>query len=58
MEKLLLSFVLFIVAATSLIAQDLSPYHHIIKYNTPQLLDQKVSGAKLIFRAVLCSILV
>jgi len=27
-------------------------------YNTPQLLDQKVSGAKLIFRAVLCSILV
>ena len=27
-------------------------------YNTSQLLDQKVSGAKLIFRAVLCSILV
>ena len=27
-------------------------------YNTPQLLDQKVSGAKLIFRAVLSSILV
>ena len=29
-----------------------------IKYNTPQLLDQKVSYAKLIFFAVLCSILV
>ena len=27
-------------------------------YNTPQLLDQKISGAKLIFRAVLCSILI
>jgi len=31
MEKLLLLLVLFIVAATSVIAQDLSPYHHIIK---------------------------
>jgi hypothetical protein len=30
MEKLLLSLVLFIVAATSVIAQDLSPYHHIM----------------------------
>jgi type I restriction enzyme M protein len=28
------------------------------KYNTPQLLDQKVSDAKLIFSAVLCCILV
>ena len=27
------------------------------KYNTPQLLDQKVSDAKLIFRVVLSSIL-
>jgi len=31
MEKLLLSLVLFIVAATSVNAQDLNPYHHIIK---------------------------
>lgn len=31
MEKLLLSLLLLIVAATSVIAQDLSPYHHIIK---------------------------
>ena len=31
MEKLLLLLVLCIVAATSLIAQDLSPYHYIIK---------------------------
>ena len=31
MEKLVLSVVVFIVAATSVIAQDLSPYHHIIK---------------------------
>lgn len=31
MEKLLLSLVLCIVAANSLISQDLSPYHHIIK---------------------------
>ena len=27
-----------------------------IKYNTPQLLDQKFSDAKLIFRAVLCTL--
>ena len=31
---------------------------HCIRYNTPQLLDQKVSDAKLIFCAVLSSILV
>jgi len=30
--------------------------HHL--YNTPQSLDQKIRGAKLIFRAILSSILV
>ena len=35
-----------------------SPRIEIFYYNTPQLLDQKVSDAKLIFCAVLCSILV
>jgi hypothetical protein len=29
--EILLPLVLFIVAATSVIAQDLNPYHHIIK---------------------------
>jgi hypothetical protein len=33
-------------------------HHRRDVYNTPQLLDQKVSDAKLIFRVVLSSILV
>jgi hypothetical protein len=37
---------------------DGSPIKNVKVYNTPQLLDQKVSDAKLIFSAVLCSILV
>ena len=37
---------------------ELKPHGRCRLYNTPQLLDQKVSDAKLIFCAVLCSILV